>query len=341
MGLRKAIGITLALLLVAAGATAALGAFAWRTLNTPMPIEAEGEWLVVPSATTLRRVASDLAERGLIDHPWLLAVYGRATGDATRIRAGEYQLVPGTTPVTLLAKLVSGEVFLHRFTIVEGSRFAEVLAALRAHPAIESTELSGEEIMSALGAPGVHPEGQFFPDTYRFPRGTSDLAVLRMAHEALTAHLSAAWRNRSPDLEIATDYEALILASIIEKETGLASERKLISGVFHERLRRNMRLQTDPTVIYGMGELFDGNLRRQDLERDTPYNTYTRRGLPPTPIALPGLASIEAAVAPERSDAIYFVATGRGDGSHRFSATLEEHEAAVREYLRTLRSGQP
>ncbi len=243
-------------------------------------------------------------------------------------------------PLTLLAKLVSGDVYLHQITIVEGSRFTEVLAALRSHPAIAATELDAAAIMSALGAPGVHPEGQFFPDTYRFPYGTSDIEVLKLAHDGLVARLEEAWGNRSPELQLKTDYEALILASIIEKETGLAAERKLIAGVFHERLRRNMRLQTDPTVIYGLGDSFDGNLRRVDLDRDTPYNTYTRAGLPPTPIALPGAASIEAAVAPEISGAIYFVATGRGDGSHYFSATLEEHERAVRDYLRQLRSRQ-
>lgn len=341
MAIRKRILLALAAVLVAAASAAAAAAFAWHELNAPLSITGEAEWLRVPSGAPLHRVAAELEERGLLDEPWLLAVYGRATGDATRIRAGEYELARGTTPLTLLAKLVAGEVYLHRFTIVEGSRFAEVLAALRAHPAIEPSELDGGAIMNALGAPGVHPEGQFFPDTYRFPLGTSDLDLLRIAHEALVTRLTAAWRNRSPDVNLATDYEALILASIIEKETSLAAERKLIAGVFHERLRRNMRLQTDPTVIYGLGESFDGNLRRQDLQRDTPYNTYTRAGLPPTPIALPGLPSIEAAVAPERTGAIYFVATGRGDGSHYFSATLEEHERAVRDYLRELRSQQP
>lgn len=341
MGMRKRLGVALAAVLLVAAAAAAVGALAWRELNTPLAIAADGEWLRVPSGTPLHRVAAELGERGLLDEPWLLALYGRATGDATRIRAGEYQLPPGITPLTLLGKLVAGEVYLHRLTIVEGSRFADVLTALRAHPAIEATELDGAGIMDALGAPGVHPEGQFFPDTYRFPLGTRDLDVLRMAHQAMVARLTAAWRNRSPDLDLSTDYEALILASIIEKETSLAAERKLIAGVFHERLRRNMRLQTDPTVIYGLGESFDGDLRRRDLERDTPYNTYTRAGLPPTPIALPGLPSIEAAVAPERTGAIYFVATGRGDGSHYFSATLEEHERAVRDYLRELRSRQP
>jgi UPF0755 protein len=340
--MRKAIWIALGLLALLGASAAALSALAWRELNAPLSIAPEaGEWLRIPSGTPFHRVAAGLGERGVLDKPWLLRWYAGATGDAKRVRAGEYQLSPGTTPVTLLAKLVAGDVYLHQVTIVEGSRFAEALAALRAHPAIAATALDGGAIMSALGAPGIHPEGQFFPDTYRFPYGTSDLEVLRLAHDALAARLQEAWRNRSPDLLLKTDYEALILASIIEKETSLATERKLIAGVFHERLRRNMRLQTDPTVIYGLGEAFDGDLRRQDMVRDTPYNTYTRAGLPPTPIALPGAGSIEAAVAPEISGAIYFVATGRGDGSHRFSATLEEHEQALRDYLRALRSQPP
>jgi UPF0755 protein len=221
---------------------------------------------------------------------------------------------------------------------VEGSRFADVLVALRAHPAIAATDLDGAAIMAELGAANVHPEGQFFPDTYRFPLGTSDIQVLRIAHDALVARLETAWRNRDANVLLKSEYEALTLASIIEKETSLASERRLIAGVFHERLRRNMRLQTDPTVIYGLGAAFDGDLRRRDLDRDTPYNTYTRTGLPPTPIALPGLGAIEAAVSPEMTGAIYFVATGRDDKSHYFSATLEEHERAVRDYLRELRS---
>jgi UPF0755 protein len=275
----------------------------------------------------------------VLEHEWLLKLYARFSGDATKVRAGEYRLPPGTTPLTLLEKLVSGQVYLHQITIVEGWRFDDLLAALRANPAVKPSALDGDAIMTALGEPGVHPEGQFFPDTYSFPRGTSDLELLRTAHQALRAHLDDAWQRRGADLRISTPYEALILASIIEKETALPSERRLISGVFHERLRRGMRLQTDPTVIYGMGTAFDGNLRRQDLDSDTPYNTYTRGGLPPTPIALPGAASIEAAVNPEITGAIYFVATGRGDGSHFFSATLEQHEQAVRDYLRRLRSG--
>jgi UPF0755 protein len=328
----------LTVLVVIVATVAVVAGLAWRELHAPLPVTAETAWLRIPSGTPFHRVAADLAARGLVDQPWLLAVYARATGDATRIRAGEYELAAGTTPLTLLEKLVKGDVYLHEITIVEGSRFAEALAALRSHPAIAATELDGAAIMAALGAPGVHPEGQFFPDTYRFAFGTTDLAVLRIAHEALVARLQAVWRNRTADGMLKNDYEALVLASIIEKETALASERRLIAGVFHERLRRNMRLQTDPTVIYGLGAAFDGNLRRQDLDRDTPYNTYTRAGLPPTPIALPGAESLEAAVSPELNGAVYFVATGRGDGSHYFSATLEQHEEAVRNYLRELRS---
>lgn len=191
--------------------------------------------------------------------------------------------------------------------------------------------------MAALGAPGVHPEGQFFPDTYWFPRGTSDLEILRIARERMQRELQAAWDARDPDLPLATPYEALILASIIEKETALEAERPIVAGVFVERLRRGMRLQTDPTVIYGMLDRYDGNIRKADLLRDTPYNTYTRAGLPPTPIAMPGLGSLRAATRPQVTGALFFVATGEPDGSHYFSKTLAEHEAAVQRYLRKLR----
>jgi UPF0755 protein len=334
----KRLWLAAAAVVVGAFGAIASGVVAQRSLNSPLAIPAEGLRLEVANGASLRRVTANLAERGILRQPWLLASYGRWTGEATRIRAGEYELSPGTTPVALLAKLVSGEVFLHEITIVEGSRFFDALTAIRAHPAIVAGDLDGPALMTALGAPGVHPEGQLFPDTYRFPKGTTDVELLRIAHDALVTRLDDAWSRRSPNTAIETPYEALVLASIIEKETALASERPLISGVFQQRLRRNMRLQTDPTVIYGLGDSYDGNLRRQDLERDTPYNTYTRFGLPPTPIALVGVAALEAAVAPAPSDALFFVATGRGDGSHRFSATLEEHERAVNDYLRQLRS---
>jgi len=320
---------------------AAFAAFAWHALHAELPIPTDGAWLEVASGAPLRRVTADLAQRGLLDHPLLLDVYARLRGDATRIRAGEYQLLPGTTPLSLVDKLVSGQVFQHQLTIVEGWRFADLLNAVRAQDAIRAGTQSGTEIMAALGEPGVHPEGQFFPDTYFFPRGTTDIELLKTAHEALLEHLAKAWDARRPDTQLRSPYDALILASIIEKETALPAERRLISGVFQQRLRRNMRLQTDPTVIYGLGDAFDGNLRRQDLEHDTPYNTYTRVGLPPTPIALPGSASLEAATDPESTDALYFVATGRGDGSHHFSATLEEHERAVRDYVRRLHAAEP
>ena len=329
---------------IAAAAMGALavGAFAVRqaarALHAPLDIPAEGAWLEVGKGATFSRVTGQLAERGILDCAWLLRQYARFSGDATKVRAGEYQLTAGTTPLSLLDKLVSGQVYLHQITIVEGWRFDELLTALRTNPAVQPSTLDGPAIMAALGEPGVHPEGQFFPDTYSFPRGTTDLELLRTAHQALHARLDDAWQRRSAGSLLTSPYQALILASIIEKETALPSERRLISGVFHERLRRGMRLQTDPTVIYGLGAAFDGNLRRQDLDNDTPYNTYTRGGLPPTPIALPGAASIDAAVDPEITGAIYFVATGRPDGSHFFSATLEQHEQAVRDYLRRLRS---
>src|SRR4051812_18234872 len=333
-----AVGILVGLIAVGAAAFADI---AWRSLHAALPIPPEGAWLEVSTGTPLRRVTAELAQRRLLEHPLLLDVYARWRGDATRIRAGEYQLLPGLTPLSLVDKLVSGQVYLHQLTIVEGWRFADLLAAVQANTAIRAGSLDGAQIMAELGEPGVHPEGEFFPDTYFFPRGTTDIELLRTAHQAMRERLAKAWDGRDPGTQLRDAYEALILASIIEKETALPSERKLISGVFQQRLKRGMRLQTAPAVIYGIGETFDGNLRRQDLERDTPYNTYTRGGLPPTPIALPGNASLEAAVQPQATDALYFVATGRGDGSHAFSATLEEHDRAVRDYLKRLHGQEP
>lgn len=335
--MRKWIAILSGVLVLAVVGASAVGFVSWRQLQEPMLLS-ERIIFEVPNGTPLRKVSADLEGRGVLEHPRTLTWYARLTDAATRIHAGEYELRPGTTPLQLLDTLVAGQVFMHQATIVEGWRFAEVLRMLREHPAIAATDLDGEGIMAEMGAPGVHAEGQFLPDTYKFPKGTTDVSVLRRAHEALQQRLAEAWENRSGELAIETPYEALILASIIEKETALASERRLIAGLFHERLRRGMRLQTDPTVIYGLGDVFDGDLRRRDLSSDTPYNTYTRAGLPPTPIALASAASLEAAVNPEPSDALYFVATGLPDGSHFFSATLEEHNRAVRRYLERLRS---
>lgn len=293
----------------------------------------------IQRGASLRAVATDLHTKGLLDQPLAWIAWARLTGRTAGLKAGEYQLVPGTTPRALLQQLSSGQVLLHSITFIEGSTFGDVRKLLAANPAVQSTFVNAgsDEIMRALGEPDAHPEGQFFPDTYRFARNTTDLELLALAHQRMKAELQSAWEARAADLPLASQYEVLILASIIEKETALASERAQISGVFIERLRRGMRLQTDPTVIYGIGTAYDGNIRRTDLIRDTPYNTYTRSGLPPTPIALPGLESLRAAVQPKMTGAIFFVATGKGDGSHFFSATLAEHEAAVQRYLRQLR----
>lgn len=322
---------------------AALGAsrLAWDRLNAQLALPEEGLLFEVRPGTPLFGVTRDLAARGVLSSPGLLEWFGRLRGYATRIHAGEYKLEAGLTPVGLLDKLSAGEVYLHQLTVIEGWRFEEFLAALRAHPAIAGGSATAEEIMGALGEPDTHPEGQFLPDTYVFPKGTPELDVLRWAHEALTRKLETAWAARSAELKLETPYDALILASIVEKETALASERRLVAGVLHERLERGMRLQTDPTVIYGLGAAFDGDLRRRDLTTDTPYNTYTRGGLPPTPISLPSPASIDAATDPALDGWLYFVASGKPDHSHQFSRTLEEHNRAVRALLDRQRNGAP
>lgn len=334
----RTVAITSAVLLVTAGLAAGAATWwAWRTLNEPLTVAAPGVLFEVRPGMPLGRITAELEREGLMAEPLLLGWYVRLKGLATRLHAGEYRIEPGMTAVDLVEAFVAGDVFLHQLTVVEGWRFADLLTALRAHAAVEGSDRDGAAIMTALDRPGVHPEGQFLPDTYRFAKGTSELDLLALAHDALHATLDTAWSARADDVALETPYEALILASIVEKETALAEERGRIAGVFHRRLARGMRLQTDPTVIYGLGTAFDGNLRRADLERDTPYNTYTRRGLPPTPIALPSAASIRAAVAPEAGTALYFVATGDPDGSHHFSDTLEQHNRAVREYVRRSR----
>lgn len=322
-------------------AVALLLNWSWRQLNAPLLIPAEGAVYQVERGSSLAGVTADLAAAGLLQHPALLNWYARLDDSATRIHAGEYQISPGTTALGLLDKFNRGEVLMHQVTLIEGLRSAEVLQRLRQHPAIAAGTESLDEIMAKLGQPDLHPEGQFLPDTYTFPRGTSDLDVLRWAHDALQEVLADAWSRRSDDNPLTDPYEGLVLASIIEKETALDRERSLISGVFHSRMKQGMRLQTDPTVIYGLGEDFDGDLTNAHMRTDTPYNTYTRHGLPPTPIALAGRASIVAAFLPEESDALYFVATGESDGSHAFSATLDEHNNAVRRYLERIRNRNP
>lgn len=249
-----------------------------------------------------------------------------------RLQVGEYAIQQDSSPRELLRRFERGDVVRYRFTIIPGWNVRELRAALAADPVLEQTlpGRSDESLMSALGSPGLHPEGQFLPETYQFTRGSRDIDILRRAHLGLRRALLQAWEARVADLPLETPEQALVLASIIEKETGRAGERREIAGVFARRMRLGMRLQTDPTVIYGIGAGFDGNLTRRHLETDTPWNTYTRAGLPPTPIALPGLAALQAAVDPAPGDALYFVS--RGDGSHQFSRTLAEHNAAVRRF---------
>lgn len=328
------------LILLGIVATAALGWWGHRWLQTPIATLTEPTVIEVRKGASLRTVASSLNDQNLLDQPRIWTAWARITQRAHSLKAGEYQLLPGLTPSGLLDLLNSGEVLLHSVTFIEGSTFNDIRKVLAQSPTIVSEygERSPEDVMRALGQPDLHPEGQFFPDTYRYPRNTTDIELLGMAFRRMQQELETVWQSRASDLPLASPYEALILASIIEKETALDSERPQIAGVFVERLRRGMRLQTDPTVIYGMMASYDGNIRRADLLRDTPYNTYTRGGLPPTPIAMPGLDSLRAAVQPEITGALFFVATGDGDGSHYFSRTLAEHNAAVRRYLKKLRS---
>ncbi|MBT8085096.1 MAG: endolytic transglycosylase MltG [Woeseia sp.] len=313
---------------------------ATRWLATPLELPDEGVEFQIAPGTALATVSAQLAARGVLDRPRLFTWYSRLSGKASAVHAGEYLLQAGTSPEQLLQKFVSGDVRLHSFTIIEGWTFREMLSAMATVEKLQHT-LSYEDwpaLLAELGADALHPEGMFLPETYRFPAGTTDVDLLRQAHELLRVTLAMEWSERDEDLPLATPYEALILASIIEKETGRADERARIAGVFVRRLQKRMRLQTDPTVIYGIGVDFNGDLTRRDLRTDTPYNTYTRSGLPPTPIALAGRAAIHAALHPEPGKALFFVATGLGDGSHRFSETKEQHDAAVREYLVRLRA---
>jgi UPF0755 protein len=327
--------LLLSLLVAVAIAMAASAWYVRQWLETPLAIGNEPLIVEIQRGQSLTAVARDLAERGVLQHPRLLSLYASFIEADARIRAGEYAVQPGTSPKTLLQLFVSGAVVQHSITVVEGWPFRDLRKALAREELLEHTTRgkTDAEVMVLLGDPDRHPEGLFFPDTYLYGKGARDIDILRQAYERMRRELDDAWARRHDDLPLATPYEALILASIVERETALPAERARIAGVFTERLRRGMRLQTDPTVIYGLGDKFDGNLRRADLERDSPYNTYTRVGLPPTPIALPGAESLLAAVQPEQRGEIFFVATGKGDGSHEFTKTLAEHEAAVKRYL--------
>lgn len=302
--------------------------FAASSLNTSQQAIT---YMVVPGSS-LHRVARDLKAKGLIESARKLVWLAHWEGMANSIKAGEYKLEPGITTLEFLNHLVSGKVIEYSLTVVEGWNFRQMIQAIRANEYLtHSLEgHSSEQVMEKLGMDKQHPEGRFFPDTYHFTRGMSDVAFLQRAYRAMELRLQQEWENRAAGLPYKTPYEALIMASIIEKETAVPTERQAIAGVFVRRLEKGMRLQTDPTVIYGLGESFDGNIRRRDLQQDNPYNTYRRSGLPPTPIAMPGAEAIHAALHPEAGTALYFVS--KGDGSHYFSSTLDEHNKAVIKY---------
>lgn len=301
-------------------------------LDQPLNIQGEGAVMNVSPGTTLRQVANELKAKGWLKHPRYLMWLARLKGQSNRIKAGEYYIKAGTTAPDMLAMIVSGRVMQYSLTIIEGMSFKELLEAMRQQEAMTQTlkGLSYKDIMAKLGYPGLHPEGRFLPDTYFFTRGTTDADFLKRAYAAMDQALEQEWAQRDTKLPYKDAYQALIMASIVEKETGVAEERSKIAGVFVRRLVKGMKLQTDPTVIYGMGARYKGNIGTKDLLRDTVYNTYTRKGLPPTPIAMPGRDALHAAVHPAPGNALYFVA--RGDGSHHFSATYQEHQKAVRRY---------
>jgi UPF0755 protein len=317
-----------------AAVVAFCGAFAFYAMTEvetgPLPLQFD-----LRSGSSLRSAAQQMERAGVVRHPELFVVMGRLLGEAGNIKAGNYEISDPVTPYRLLRKITHGEVTLVAVTFVEGWTFKQMRKALDEHPAVkhDTRGLGDTDVLKQLAISAPSPEGLFFPDTYHFGSGSSDIRILRRAYRLMQSHLDAQWAARASGLPLASPYDALILASIVEKETGREDDRPLVAAVFVNRLRKGMLLQADPTVIYGMGEAFDGNLRKRDLTTDTPYNTYTRTGLPPTPIAMPGLASLTVTLNPPRSDVLYFVA--KGDGSSQFSRTLGEHERAVTKYQRS------
>ena len=324
------------LLMLAMGGLLVLGAGGWWLLR-PLTLTEPVIDLSIEAGSTPREVARAWVTAGVQSQEWLLYQWFRASGQSRKIRAGSYELAQGATPRDLLQMMVRGDERLAVVKLIEGWTFKRFRAELASAEGLKqtTTQLSSEAIMAQLGTPGVSAEGRFFPDTYSYAKGSTDLAVMRRAMQAMTKQLNAAWAQRSPSSVIMRSEDALILASIVEKETGRESDRAMIAGVFNNRLRIGMPLQTDPTVIYGLGDQFDGNLRKVHLQTDTPFNTYTRGGLPPTPIAMPGKAALLAAVNPADTRAVYFVA--RGDGSSAFSTTLAEHNRAVNQFQRQSR----
>lgn len=335
---RRSLGFRagVAALALVLGTAALLAWLGWRWLDRPLPLAQPVVEVSIEPGSSPRTVAQAWVDAGVATSPRWLYEWFRWSGQARRIRAGSYEIETGVTPRQLLEKMVQGRELLETVRLPEGETLRQWRAALAAAPHLRPAGAGLDEaaLMAAIGAPGQPAEGRFFPDTYAYSRGVSDLTVLRRAHRTMQRHLQAVWAERVPDTPLKSADEALILASIVEKETGRADERGLVAGVFLNRLRIGMPLQTDPTVIYGLGEAFDGNLRKRDLLADGPFNTYTRGGLPPTPISMPSLASLQAVIHPTPTKALYFVA--RGDGSSVFSETLADHNRAVNRYQRGL-----
>ena len=323
---------TVFVVLLLAAAALAGGATWW--LNRPMDLAADSVELSIELGKSPREIAQAWVQAGVQVPADFLYQWFRLSGESRKIRAGSYEIARGVTPIELLDKMVRGDQTLAVVRLIEGWTFRQFRAELAKAEALKpvTAAMTDAELMQAIGAPGVLPEGRFHPDTYAYSKGSSDVAVLKRAYRAMTRRIEAAWLERRPDSPLRSADDALVLASIIEKETGIASDRGKVAGVFINRLRIGMPLQTDPTVIYGLGAGFDGNLHKRDLLADTPFNTYTRNGLPPTPIAMPGKAALLAAVRPDPTRALYFVA--RGDGSSEFSSTLAEHNRAVNKYQR-------
>ena len=309
-------------------ATAGLGYY----VHYPLPLPVTPFEFDLKQGSSLKSVAREMRQAGLLGRDWPFVWLARLRGKSAQLKAGNYSLDHAISPLELLEVITKGEVTQRQISIIEGWTFKQIRVTLNANPDIthDTLNLTDAEILQRIGATEAHPEGLFFPDTYYFAAGSSDVRIFKRAYQIMQQRLQEAWLERAPDLPLQTPYQALILASIVEKETGTPGDRSKIAGVFVNRLRKGMLLQTDPAVIYGLGDKFDGNLRKRDLLADTAYNTYTRSGLTPTPIALPGLAALQATLHPAQTDALYFVA--RGDGSSQFSATLEQHNRAVNRF---------
>jgi len=319
----------------------AVAADIYLFLNKPMSVKSTTlyEFEMGSSVASLSKY---LSNQRLIERPYYLSIWTRITGQARKLKAGEYEIEPGMTPNELLNAMIHAKVQQYSLTLVEGKPFWQMMNKINESPLLKHhlRGLTNDEVMEKIGHSGEHPEGRFYPDTYHFPKGMTDVQFLKRAYNEMEIRLEKSWANREKDLPFKTSYEALIMASIVEKESALADERTRIAGVFINRLNKRMRLQTDPTVIYGLGEKFDGDIRFKDLRQDTPYNTYTRRGLPPTPIAMPGQGAIDAVMHPDKTEYIYFVARSDQSGSHVFSTTLKDHQKAVDKFQRKRRKKQ-